>query len=494
MTRTAAAAVALVCLGAGVLAASEEDRRNCAANQSVDDRIAACTRLLADQGTSPALRTMAYRNRGISYANKNLHELAIMDHEEALKLSPQDQGALFGRARALYLSGQYDRAIAGFTEHLRLNPRNERTLHDRALAYSRKGDLDLALADYQEAIKINPSLSYVRNNHALVLVRQGKFDLAIAEYSEAIRLDPSNLLAHSNRGRAYEETGQYDQALADYKVVGEKPAKPNSDDDRRAKASAAQRMTRLTALIAEGKTTPRAIAIAERRVALFVGNSAYAHVPALRNPANDAKSLAAALRALNFEVREVYDANLSEFGKALKDFGDLAAGADWALIYYAGHGIEIGGTNYLIPVDAKLELQRHVEDEAVPLTRMVSKVTGASKLQLVILDACRNNPFISKMRTSGGRATRSVGQGLASIEPESGVLVAYAARDGTTALDGDASHSPYAEALIKYIAEPNLEISLLFRKVRDEVVVKTGRQQEPYIYGSLSAQQFYFRR
>ena len=214
--------------------------------------------------------------------------------------------------------------------------------------------------------------------------------------------------------------------------------------------------------------------------------------PALRNPANDGKALAAVLHRLNFDVGEAYDVNLSGFGKLLKDSGDLAEGADWAVIYFAGHGMEIAGTNYLIPVDAKLELQRHVEDEAMPLARVLGKVAGASKMQLVILDACRNNPFVAKMRQSG-RATRAIASGLASIEPESGVLVAYAARDGTTALDGEAN-SPFLEALVKHIGEPGLEINLLFRKVRDEVLAKTGRQQEPFTYGSLPAQPFFFRR
>jgi uncharacterized caspase-like protein len=135
-----------------------------------------------------------------------------------------------------------------------------------------------------------------------------------------------------------------------------------------------------------------------------------------------------------------------------------------------------------------------VEDEAVPLSRVMSKVTSASKLQLVILDACRNNPFVPRMRGTG--RTRSVGSGLTAIEPETGVLVAYAARDGTTALDGDSAspNSPYANALARYIGEQGLEISLLFRKVRDDVLSSTGKQQEPYTYGSLPAQPFYFRR
>jgi uncharacterized caspase-like protein len=189
----------------------------------------------------------------------------------------------------------------------------------------------------------------------------------------------------------------------------------------------------------------------------------------------------------------MYDANLASFANTLKEFGDLAAAADWAVIYYAGHGVDVGGTNYLIPVDAKLEQQSHVEDEAMPLSRLLSKVSAASKMQLVVLDACRNNPFVPKMR-SAGKSTRSISPGLASIEPDSGVLVAYSARDGTTAMDGDGPNSPFAEALVKYLTEPGLEIGLLFRKVHDAVYTKTAKQQEPFTYGSLPAQSFYFQR
>ena len=128
----------------------------------------------------------------------------------------------------------------------------------------------------------------------------------------------------------------------------------------------------------------------------------------------------------------------------------------------------------------------------MPLSRVLGKVAGASKMQLVILDACRNNPFVPKMRQAGRQARAIVGKGLASIEPESGVLIAYAARDGTTALDGDSANSPYAEALVKYLPEPGLEISLLFRKVRDDVLGKTARQQEPYTYGSIGGDLHYF--
>jgi tetratricopeptide (TPR) repeat protein len=491
MLRSASFVVLTVFCCTQALAASKEDERNCAAAGDPKGRIEACTRVLADQAAPAPLRTVAHRNRGFAYAGRRLWEFAVLDFDEALKLSPQDVPALGGRARALGHQGQYDRAIADFSEVLRLNPRSDSALNERGLIYLRKNDAVAALADFEAALSINPNNVHAHNNRGLVLVKQHRLDEAIASYGAALRIDPDYLLGYTNRARAYEAKGEIEPALADLKQAVERKVLPKHEENARARPIARRELDRLTKAIAEGKAGPKA---AEKRVALVIGNSAYQRVSALRNPANDAKALAAVLRRLGFtEVRELLDANLAQLGTALKEFGDLAAGADWAVIYFAGHGVEVGGTNYLIPVDATLAQQGHIEDETVPLSRLLAKVAGASKMQLVILDACRNNPFVPKMRQAGKQA-RSIGRGLASIEPEGAVLVAYAARDGTMALDGESENSPYAEALVKHLAEPGLEISLLFRKVRDEVLGKTARQQEPYTYGSLPAQPFYFKR
>ena len=493
MLRTVAIGIGMLCFFGHALAATEEDRRDCASEHNADTRIGSCTRVIEDQGTAPTVRAMAYHDRGVAYANKGLQELAIADFDEALKLDARDVTALNGRGRANLARGQYDRAIADFTEELRLRPGSDRAYNERGLAHLNKGELAPALADFERVIAINPGFTAARNNRGVVLARQGNFDLAIAEYTEALRLDTQFLLAYINRGRAHEQTGRFEEALADYRHAVELPGR-KTNEDQRAKAQAKQQLARLSALTADGKARSGAVALSERRVALVVGNSAYHNVPPLANPVNDAKAVAGALRAVGFtNVRELYDGDLMSFAKALKDFGDLAAAADWAVVYYAGHGIEVGGTNYLIPIDAMLAQQSHVEDEAMPLSRILAKVSAASKMQLVILDACRNNPFAAKMRTPG-RASRSISPGLASIEPESGVLVAYSARDGTTAMDGEGPNSPFAEALVKYLTEPGLEIGLLFRKVRDAVYTRTAKQQEPFTYGSLPAQPFYFKR
>ena len=162
-----------------------------------------------------------------------------------------------------------------------------------------------------------------------------------------------------------------------------------------------------------------------------------------------------------------------------------------AVVFFAGHGLEMNGETYLIPADAELLRDTHVTDETVSLTQVQAKVDAAAKLGLVILDSCRDNPFIGHMSRSIG-GTRGAGQGLANVEPEGNVLVAYSAKRGTTALDGAAAHSPFTAALLNHIEEPGLEINFLFRKVRDEVIAKTQRKQEPFLYRSLSAEPLYF--
>jgi len=228
-----------------------------------------------------------------------------------------------------------------------------------------------------------------------------------------------------------------------------------------------------------------------RRVALIIANAQYANAPTLTNPIADAKLIEASLRQAGFDNVQTR----TNLGKAaveaeLRAFGNRAEGADVALLYYAGHGIEAGGQNYLIPIDAKLQRDRDLDIEATRLETVVQVVNGA-RMRLIILDACRNNPFEASMQRS--IRTRAVSRGLAEIEPEGETLVVYSAKAGSTAADGDGANSPFATALARRLPQPGLEIGLLFRSVRDDVLAATGRTQEPFTYGSLSGQAFYFR-
>jgi len=227
-----------------------------------------------------------------------------------------------------------------------------------------------------------------------------------------------------------------------------------------------------------------------KRVALVIGNSTYRNVPTLPNPANDGADIAAALTRLGFAVTLVTNASFDQMRRGLIAFGRDAAGADMAAVFFAGHGMEISGENWLIPVDAELKKDTDAANEAVSLRSVILQVSNTTSLGLVVLDACRNNPFVAKMSRS--LALRAViGGGLGRIEPVGNVLVAYAARDGTTALDGDGRNSPFTAALLHNIETPGVEVTFMLRNVRDDVMEVTRNEQQPFVYGSLSRKAIY---
>ena len=224
---------------------------------------------------------------------------------------------------------------------------------------------------------------------------------------------------------------------------------------------------------------------AEKRVALVLGNSAYQNVAPLPNPVNDGAVIANTLKGAGFDiVNSRHDLTATETRRVLRDFADRARDADIAVIYYAGHGMEVDGTNYLIPVDAKLERDTDAYDEALSLDRVLLAIEPAKQLRLVILDACRDNPFAKTMKRT--IASRSIGRGLAKVEPTSpNTLIAYSAKAGSTALDGDSKNSPFTIALAKHLTTPGLDVRRAFGYVRDDVLKDTGNRQEPFVYGSL---------
>ena len=212
---------------------------------------------------------------------------------------------------------------------------------------------------------------------------------------------------------------------------------------------------------------------AGQRVALVIGNGSYAHAPALANPLNDARDIGEALDRLDFKVTRIENAGYSGLRRGLQQFALAASASEVAVVFYAGHGIEVDRRNFLVPVDAELLSDADVDFEAVPLDLLSRAVERASGLRLIILDACRDNPFVAAMQRAG--ATRSIGRGLARVEPSGETLVAYAAKEGTVAADGEGRNSPYTSALLAQLEEPGLEVGLMFRKVRDAVRGLHGR-------------------
>lgn len=231
-----------------------------------------------------------------------------------------------------------------------------------------------------------------------------------------------------------------------------------------------------------------------RRVALVIGNSEYMNVRPLYNPKNDARDVAEMLKTkLGFtEVKVGYDLGKSALLKTLRAFGESAATADWAVIYYAGHGMEVNGTNYLVPVDAALDNEGDVEDETVPVARLIDRSAGAKVIKIIILDACRENPFLSRMQRTG-RSRGGINRGLAEIRADTGTLIAYATAPGDVAADGVGEHSPYTFALLQHLAEPELDIRIMFGKVLDAVMERSGKKQQPWFSSALGGAQFQFK-
>jgi hypothetical protein len=357
---------------------------------------------------------------------------------------------------------------------------------DFAQAYQARGNAlhglkryEAAIADYGRALALRPGTASMFFDRGSAHREHGNAVEAIADFDRALTLNPNLGLAYFGRAEALTNRGERDRAIRDYEKVVALPA-----SGRREQRAVQVSLEKLTAL---------GVMSLGKRIALVIGNGGYQGQGLLTNPPNDAKAVGAKLRQLGFQdVAEHNDLDLSKMSEAIKTFGDKAAEADWALVYFAGHGIEVGGVNYLLPVDAKLARESHVTDEAVSLDRVLDKVRGARKLRLVILDACRNNPFLTTMARASG-STRSASRGLADVEPGGGVLVIYAAKHGSTALDGDGANSPFTDSLLKAVDEPGIDLVTLVGKVRQSVLGVTNNRQEPWMYGAPSPERHFFK-
>ncbi len=232
-------------------------------------------------------------------------------------------------------------------------------------------------------------------------------------------------------------------------------------------------------------------ALAEKRVALVIGNSDYQHATPLKNPKNDAVALAAKLKLLKFDVVTGTDLTRRELEDTVRSFARRIRGADVALLFYAGHGLQVDGQNYLAPVDAKLGDEADLDFETVPLRTILRQMEREVKTSLVFLDACRDNPLAQNMaRTMGTRST-AVGRGLARVSTGIGTLIAFATEPGNVALDGAGDNSPFTTALLKHIETPGLDIAQLMRRVRRDVMDATASRQVPWNNSSLTGD-FYF--
>jgi tetratricopeptide (TPR) repeat protein len=474
---------------------------------------------------------LAYNNRGIAWNDKGQFDRAIGDYNEAVRLNPKFDAPYQNRGNSYNSKGEYDRAIADYSEAIRLAP-TAALFAARGESWMLKGDLDRALADQDRAITLEPKspLAYIERGDTFRY--KGEFARAIADYEQALRNLPDYIPALTGLGLTYEKMGDLANARARFEQSSSSPSPIRFRDvSKSALETARARLAALDSGVVQPSipiSLPKAasatsiptpaisaptvspaivkttIARQGRRVALVIGNSAYKNVPTLANPQNDAKAIAASLRNIGFDqVTLANDATREKLIDSLRAFANEAEKSDWAMVYYAGHGMEVGGINYLVPTDARIAVDRDIQFEAVPLDQVLAAVDTAKKLKLVVLDACRDNPFSPRKTevpasaaatpTGGAKITsRSIGRGLAEVRTTGGTLVVFAAKNGQVALDGEGDNSPFAVAVLQRVATPGVEINKLFRLVRDDVMEATAGRQEPYTYGSLPGKEDFF--
>jgi tetratricopeptide (TPR) repeat protein len=424
-----------------------------------------------------------YNSRGTLYLRKGALQSAQDDFTSAIKFAPKLLVAYTNRARVETMNREYDAALADFAKAAEIDANAQQIAANRCVTYAAMGKFDEALADCNAVIEKFPRYQFALSNRADANMAKGNLDAALKDYNTILGLNPNNVRAHAGRGQLFEKRRNLEQARADYRSAAYALTPFDSVEIGKARALAQERLAALT--------ETRGASAKTQRIALVIGNGAYRNVHALDNPPRDASLIADSLKGLGFQsVTLANDLTRDKFFEMLKTFAAQADKADWAVVYYAGHGFEIGGVNYLVPVDAKLKVDKDAETEAVALEQVIAAASGARGLRLLMLDACRDNPFASDMQHT--IALKLVDKGFSNIEPSAGFMVVYAAKHGETALDGEGADSPFATAVAHDIKE-HVEVRKLFDIVRDDVWTATKHAQQPFTYGSPPGREdFYF--
>lgn len=548
------AAMLALCLGIILPHASPsraDDLATCRGSDP-DARMAACSRMIARGARTGRLNLAeAHNQRGVGYYQRGDLDSAIREVTEAIRISPQ---AVFYNNRGGYLAhkGDWEKGLADLDRSIAMNPNNPNFRYNKGVELVRKGETSAGLSEFDQAIAMGGKYPTYFFTRGIVLFALGQTDRAIRDFDEAIRRQPDRADYYSGRGLARyaksdiagatadldrairldpaekdafvlratlkESKGLLEEAISDYREAL-RPArirfgmvgKGNKGEielrepiSAQAKATAKARL----AVLSEGPTSklaakpPEAVAVPpaapddrfRRKIALVIGNAAYPGSAALANPANDARDVASQLRAMGFDVTTGIDLDRKHLGDHVRDFLLSAPTARVALLYYAGHGVQVDNRNYLVPVDVHLGSAMRPMEEMTALDTIVAALNDPLRSNVIILDACRNNPFDADALVGAAEAGRSVQirSGLASPSAISrgagagaGTLIAFATAPGEVALDGDGHNSPFSASLARHIGTVGLEVQQMLTRVRAEVVAATKNRQVPWSNSSL---------
>jgi uncharacterized caspase-like protein len=229
-----------------------------------------------------------------------------------------------------------------------------------------------------------------------------------------------------------------------------------------------------------------ASALADKRVALVIGNSAYQYTATLTNPKNDATDMSAALKKLGYQVIEGFDLDKASLDRKIWDFATALQGAEVGVFFYSGHGLQVAGQNYLVPVDAQLITAASLDFEMVRLDLVHRTMERETQTNVLFLDACRNNPLGRNLARAMGTRSVEIGHGLAAVESGVGTLISFSTQPGNVALDGTGRNSPFTGALVKYVAASNDDLNSVLIAVRNDVMKERQKQQVPWEHSALT--------
>jgi len=510
--------------------ASASDESACKARNGAS-AIAACTNLIDLGKARGTALYLHYNDRGgahQSIGGTSDHRHAIDDFSKAIGIEPKLPYAFINRGVSWAALGAYDRAIGDFAQALRVDPKSALAYNNRGGAHRDRGEFDRAMADFNKAIDIDPKLADARFNRGTVYMQKEVYSRAITDYSAVIKQYPNDILALAARGRAWSSTGDLGRAKSDFEAVIAAPAAdPQSravkdavrellraliekraaieQEATPAKKEAAEKAVRDKQAAAEKKAAEKQAAAPPpppavspplpepprkiERLALVIGNAAYLPaLGALENPGHDADDIAQMLTALGFTVWLRHDLGHAAMKEVLASFARAARDVETVVVYFAGHGFQHGGANYLAAIDSPI-----VDDEGVDRHVSLNSVMAAMKaergVRILIIDACRNNLAIQRAAetSAAGAQPTQIKRGLAPVDRllGGGMLIAFATLPGDIASEGAGRNSPFTHSLVRHLPTPNLELRHLFVRVRADVVTATLGRQNPEVSDSL---------
>jgi len=432
----------------------------------------------------------AYNSRGLAnMALKNFSN-AVQDFTHAMELDKTNAGYVDNRQNAFFALGQLNRALEDANHAIRLAPSAAFVYHSRAMIYDVMKLYDDAIHDLTTAISLNQNWIELLVDRGKVSAKEGRFDAAISDFNRAVERNGNLTWAFRERGLTYKRMGDKEKARSDLELVLR--TEPDDNEIIEALRELQEAPTVPSSLATNLSTNAQPSPIfkpQDHRIALVIGNSKYRNAGQLTNSANDARLMADTLRSLGFNLiggGPQIDLDKAGLDRAAQNFGRELQGADVGLFYYAGHGVQVRGSNYLVPVDANPTRESDIDFQMLDVLLVLRQMEGAgTRLNVVILDACRNNPF-------GRRGLRATTSGLAQMQAPEGTLISYATQPGNVALDGFGDNSPYTKALAQTIQRPGLDIFQTFNEVGLAVMQATGKAQQPWVSTSPIKGNFYF--